>query len=127
MIKIKTVQVIDVDELDNLVTQTYGKVYSFQQQDGCKERQYVSFTVPDVADDFENDKIPEIINGEVMGVSFKAWLERDPNEWNGKKTDECYINMFWERNFYPDFQMIANDLHQRGLLPAGKYSINIDW
>ena len=35
--------------------------------------------------------------------------------------------LWWERNFYPDVSMIINDLHSKGLLPAGDYSIDIDW
>jgi len=35
--------------------------------------------------------------------------------------------MWWERNFYPDVEMIANDLHKRGILEAGEYVIDIDW
>lgn len=65
-----------------------------------------------------------------MGVSFKAWLNRAPKQGlscdpDGKKS--WGISMWWERNFYPDVQMIANDLHAKGLLPAGNYIINIDW
>jgi hypothetical protein len=30
-----------------------------------------------------------------------------------------------ERNFYPDVQMVANDLYSKGLVAAGKYEI--DW
>ena len=127
MIKIQTKQIIDVSDWDDLVVQTYGRPYMFQQQDGCKERQHVSITIPGGKYDFENDTIPEEINGDEMGVSFKAWLARDPKEWNGKPEDARYLDMFWERNFYPDVQMIANDLHAKGLIPAGNYEINIDW
>lgn len=38
---IKTIKQIDVSDWDALVTKTYGRPYSFQQQDGCKERQSV--------------------------------------------------------------------------------------
>ena len=64
-----------------------------------------------------------------MGVSFKAWLERDPKQKLNADDCDCpsAITMWWERNFYPDVQMIANDLHSKGLLPAGEYVINIDW
>lgn len=127
MIKIQTKQIIDINDWDNLVVQTYCKPYMFQQQDGCKERQHVPITIPDGACDFENDTVPEKINGEEMGVSFKAWLARDPKEWNGNPEDKRFVNMFWERNFYPDVQMIANDLHAKGLIPAGDYEIDIDW
>lgn len=126
----RTEQVIDVGDWDQLVIDTYGKPYSFQQQDGCKERQRVKITIPDEAYDYENDTIPEVINGDEMGVSFKAWLERDhkqpldsPDEWDRKNG----LSMWWERNFYPTVEMIANDLHAKGLIEAGTYTIDIDW
>lgn len=127
MIKVQTKQVIDVSDFDDLVTQTYGKPYSFQQQDGCKDRGTVTITVPCQAEDFENDTVPEEINGEDMGVSFSAWLARDPKEWNGDPDDKDFVDMFWERNFYPNVEMVINDLHTKGLLPAGDYTIDIDW
>jgi hypothetical protein len=127
MIKVQTKQIIDVSDLDDLVEKTYGKPYNFQQQDGCKDRGNHHITVPDSADDFPRETIPEEINGMIMGVSFAAWLARDPKEWNGDSEDEMFINLFWERNFYPDVQMIANDLHAKGLFPAGEYVIEIDW
>lgn len=126
--KIKSVQMIDVSEWDDLVTKTYGKPYNFQQQDDCKERGIHHLTVPSQRPyDYENATVPEVINGREMGVSFAAWLARDPQEWNGKPEDSRYLDLFWERNFYPNVDMIANDLHAKGLLPAGDYCINIDW
>jgi hypothetical protein len=76
--------------------------------------------------------VPEIVNHDKQGVSFRAWLKRDPNKPLGdeepdKGNNKTYINMWWERNFYPDIQMVANDLHSKGLLEAGEYIINIDW
>jgi hypothetical protein len=127
MLKIQTKQVIDVGDWDNLVESTYSKPYNFQQQDDCKERQQVDIKIPNKAYDYEKDSVPDVINGGDMGVSFAAWLARDPKEWNGAKEDSRFVNMFWERNFYPDVQMIANDLHAKGLIPAGEYVINIDW
>lgn len=127
----RTEQVIDVGDWDNLVETTYGRPYSFQQQDGCKERQRVKITIPDeYADDYENDTVPEEVNHEEMGVSFKAWLERDPkqplnspDEWDRKNG----LSMWWSRNFYPTVEMIANDLYAKGLIEAGTYTIDIDW
>lgn len=128
MIKITTKQMIDVSDWDDLVEKTYGKKYCFQQQDNCKERQLVDITVPETHPyDYENAAIPEKINGDKMGVSFAAWLARDPKEWNGTPEDARHIDMFWERNFYPNIDMIINDLHAKGLLTDGEYSINIDW
>lgn len=151
MIKIKNVKMIEVSDWDELVSDTYGKPYSFQQQDGCQPRGVVNITIPDETYEEEmNDSIPEVINDEYeMGVKFDVWLKRDPNEplnpskeelkkcnyyW-GKteedeikwKQDESHINMFFERNFYPNIQTVANDLHKKGLIEAGEYSIRIDW
>lgn len=130
MFKTRTEQVIDVSDWDELVVNTYNRPYSFQQQDGCKERQRVCLSVPDEAYDHQNDTIPEKVNGDEMGVSFAAWLARDPeqklnseNKWDR----EHGLELFWERNFYPDVQMVANDLHAKGLIPAGDYTIDIDW
>ena len=122
----KTVKMIDVDDWDDLVKETYNKMYSFQQQDDCKERQIVNITVPTKPMDYENDTIPEIINGDVMGVSFDAWLARDINQ-NLEHQDDSYLELFWERNFYPHVSMIVNDLYKKGLLEAGEFSIDIDW
>lgn len=127
MIKTTSKQIIVVSDWDDLVKQTYGKPYNFQQQDDCKDRGTHHITVPGGADDFERDTIHEEINGDDMGVSFAAWQARDPKEWNGSPNKACFINMFWERNFYPEVQMIANDLHEKGLLPKGEYVIEIDW
>ena len=126
MIKIQNKQVIDVGDWDTLVEETYGRPYSFQQQGGCKERGTHDFTVPDGADDYEGrTSISE--NDDEMGVTFAAWLERDPKEPSKEGEPEYHTHMFWERHFYPDMQMIANDLHEKGLLPAGSYMIDIDW
>jgi len=132
--KIKLTNIIECNEWDELVMKTYGRHYCFQQQEGCRERGLFKFAVPnEETNDFENDTIPEVINHDEMGVSFKAWLARDPKA--PLKGDECNkmcnmqwsIDLWWKRNFYPDFQTVANDLYKRGLLSAGKYGINIDW
>ena len=131
--KFKQVQRIEVQEWDQLVEETYGRIYSFQQQDGCKDRGVENLTVPVQHPwDYENDTIPEKVNGDEMGVSFKAWLERDPKQKinsDDARRQACGfgLNLFWKRNFYPSVEMIANDLHSKGLLPAGEYVINIDW
>ena len=132
MLKYERVNFVDVGDWDNFVTETYGKPYCFQQQDGCKERGTHEFTVPLGCEpyDFEKDTIQEVVNGDEMGVSFKAWLERDPTQL--LDTDNAYhrehgLEMFWHRNFYPDIEMLIDDLHKKGLLEEGKYIINIDW
>lgn len=128
MIRTRTEKLIDVQDWDTLVTETYGRPYSFQQQDGCKDRDLVRITIPEEGCDFENDAVPEIVNGDEMGVSFKAWLARDPKQpLSSGREDSFGLELFWERNFYPDVQMIANDLYEKGLIEAGEYLINIDW
>ena len=117
----------EVDEWDDLVTSTYGRIYKFQQQDGCKDQGVYCFTVPFAdcyVEDYERDEIPEEINGEIRGISFKAWLERDPDTPNFL---EGYRHeLFWERNFYPHVSMIIKDLESKGILKEGEYVINID-
>ena len=126
MLKVKNKQVIEVQDWDNLVEETYGRTYSFQQQDGCKDRGSESFTVPiENPYDYKNDTIPEVVNGREMGVSWKAWLARDPEQ--ALSSGDTYLSLFWERNFYPSLEMVANDMHERGLIPAGEYTIDIDW
>ena len=128
--KIKNVKVIDVNDWNDLVEKTYGRIYNFGQQD-YKDRGLFPITIPSEAyDDFENDTIPEVVNGDEMGVSFKAWLERDPNKKLNSENEwdrEHGLSLFWMRNFYPDIQMVANDLHSKGLIESGEYCINIDW
>lgn len=133
--KISTVHSIDVQDFDKLVKETYGRPYMFQQQDGCKPRGVHKFTVPcENPEDYENETIPEKVNGYIRGVSFAAWLARDPkqplkfkDEWDETFDFSWRLDLCWERNFYPSLDMIVNDLHERGLLPAGKYQMVIDW
>lgn len=127
----RQVTMIDNDEWDELVIKTYGRPYCLQQQDGCRDRGTILITVPnEFAIDYENDTVPEKVNDAEMGVSFKAWLERDPQQplnSPDKWDREHGLEMWWHRNFYPYEDAVANDLHARGLLPAGEYVINIDW
>ena len=125
-IRIKQINKITVKDFDELVRSTYGRPYSFQQQDGCKDRGLVPISVPEYSEDYENSSVPEIVNHEDMGVSFSAWLARDPEQLlpSGNKSS---TQLWWYRNFYPDVSMIINDLHSKGLLSAGDYSIDINW
>lgn len=123
----KTKQVIELSEWDSLVQKTYGRPYSLQQQDGCRGRGSLSLSVPDEADDYERESVPEEVNHEDRGVSFKAWLARDPKAPMADGRTDYSLALWWERNFYPDIQMVANDLHSKGLLEAGEHTILIDW
>jgi hypothetical protein len=125
----KIKQVIELSEWNALVSKTYGRSYNLQQQDGCMGRGTVEIIVPAEACEFERDTVPEEVNHEMMGVSFKAWLARDPKQKLSDpeaQRDYC-LELWWERNFYPDLQMVANDFHAKGLLAAGKHTILIDW
>ena len=120
---------IDVSHWDDLIIKTYGKMYSFQHQDENNGTdQYIS--VPNEnPKDYENDTVPETLNYDKTGVSFKAWVERDPTQ---KLSDENYqevwcLELWWHRNFYPHVDKIANDLYIKGLLKAGEYRIIMDW
>ena len=125
--KTRTETVVAVSEWDTLVKKTYGRPYSFQQQDGCRERGVFRLIVPTEAFDYEDTSAPEVVNHDDMGVSFAAWLARDPKAPPADGRTDYALDLWWERNFYPDVQMVANDLYARGLLKAGDYAIDIDW
>lgn len=122
-------KVVDVSDWDALVEKTYGKPYSFQQQEGCKSRGTFDLTVPckETEDEKMHEEIPEIVNGDVMGVKFESWLKRDVSKPVGDNKDSFSINLFWQRSFYPDIHILANDLYMKGLIESGKYVIDIDW
>lgn len=126
----KMERVIDVSDWDDLVVSTYGRPYSFQQQDDCKPRgrEYLTaHTDPDRVYDYDRTTVPEIVNHSEMGVSFEAWLARDPKQPLPDRNDSFGLSLWWERNFYPTAEAVAHDLFKRGLLEAGEYTIDIDW
>ena len=121
-------RIIDMMDFNDLVKATYGRPYHIQQQDGCKSRGMEYFSVPvKYPEDYENDTIPEIVNHSEMGVSFKAWLERDPKQKLLDREDSFGIDLWWQRNFYPHLDMVVQDLHSKGLIESGYYAIDIDW
>lgn len=125
----KTKTVIEVSEWDALVQKTYGRPYKLQQQNGCIGRGTVELKVPDEAYDIERESVPESVNCEEIGVSFAAWLDRDPKQKlsNPENQEDYCLELWWDRNFYPDLQMVANDLCAKGLLKPGNHTILIDW
>lgn len=129
MIKFQTKKVISVQDWDDLVKKTYGRPYSFQQQEECKPRGTHKLIIPNGSEDYDNNTVSEVLSGKEMGVSFAAWLARDPKQiLNDIKSQHPWsLTTWWERKFYPDVQMIANDLHAKGLIPEGDYVIEIDW
>lgn len=131
MLKYTNTKTITLQDWNNLVKETYNKPYSFQQQDGCQERGNVGISIPSEED--YDEEMPEIIpfeiNGDIMGVRFKTWLNTTEEDIN-KQLPESYKGankLIWQRNFYPCLQTIANDLYKKGLIEEGDYTINIDW
>lgn len=120
-INIKTIQQIRCQEWDRVVQEVYGKPYCYQQQDGCKDRgiDYISTSI-DEETDYSDDILSEESNWEESdyGTPFCTWIDTEPKE---------YPRLYWERNFYPHVNMIANDLYKKGILPEGIYQIVIDW
>lgn len=131
-IKFETVNIITSHDWDKLVKEVYNKPYSIQQQEGCQERgtcYEIDLPCENLDDEYdETNEIPFEINGDEMGVSFKTWLEADPEQHKiDNNWDEGCINVFWDRNFYPDVAMLAQDLFEKGHIDAGSYTIKIDW
>ena len=121
----RNIKVFSLQEWDNLVESTYNKPYSFQQQDGCKERGTFYFTVPigyEDSEDYEDREPPESYKTSIMGVSFKSWLKHNISE-----NPSLSETLLWKRLFYPHVSMIINDLYKKGLIKEGDYIINIDW
>lgn len=114
---------------DSFVQETYGRPYCLQQQDGCMDRQNILLMVPDL---FYNDEempetVADFITFDEMGVRFKEWLRRDPKERPKDADSDFELALWWDRNFYPNLQAVANDLHKKGLLEAGQYLLVVDW
>ena len=133
-LKIQTVKQISVHDWDDFVIQVYGKPYSFQQQDGCKDRGHDTLYIPDDREDIEewedeceNDSIPFEVNGDIMGVKFDVWLNTSPEDTLKHFKSDWENELFWQRNFYPDLHMIGRDLYLRGLIEPDEYDILIDW
>ncbi len=120
-------RIIDCNNWDTLVTRTYGKTYNIQQQDGCRESCNLYFSVPlkEPIVDYGKESIPVKINGNDMCVKFDVWLNT-PAEYP-TELSIFHHSLFWQRNFYPDYEILAHDLFKRGLLEEGEYTIRIDW
>lgn len=127
-LKISLLQVIDINDWDSFIEHVYGKIYSFQQQNGCKDRGIYRFSAgyDEIEEDLSNDEIPEEINSKIRGVKLKKWLERDIKE-PVQGEIGWYIQLFWHRNFYPDFEVLVDDLYKKGLIKKGHYAIEVDW
>lgn len=119
----QTIKMVDDRDWDDLVCKTYGRVYCFQQQNGCVPPGIYHLTVPDKHEEPNADPIDH--GG--WGVRFSRWLSTDPTYSPDPNWSPMMVKLWWKRDFYPDIQAVANDLHSKGLLEAGDYVINIDW
>lgn len=128
-LKYELVKLVESYDWDDLVKEVYSRPYCLQQQDGCRERGIIRLTVPNNNWYKYDDKVPEDVNTDEIGVSLHRWLMRDPTKplsgYGG--TEQWKIDMWYERHFYPHVQEIANDLYKLGHLDASTYVINIDW
>lgn len=127
MLKVQNTRLVTVGSWDSLVEETYGKPYNFQQQDGCKERGMHHITIPFPCEDMYEDVKPDKIDLKLEGVSFEVWNSIPVEQFEAFRGTDRSHDLFWGRNFYPDVQMVANDLHAKGLIEAGEYAIEIDW
>lgn len=126
-LKTRTETVINCSDWDDLVKEVYGKPYCFQQQDGCKDRGNFYFSAPEKnPNDYKRSSV-SYRNESQMGVSFAAWLARDPKETIPNQEYDFQLDLFWERQFYPHISMIINDLYRIGVIEAGDYVIDVDW
>ena len=79
----------------------YGKIYDFQQQDGCKVDGLYPLSVPcDTDEDLMNSSVPELINHNEMGVKFKTWLDRDVKAPLNPTGEELYNSKYF--SYPPD-------------------------
>lgn len=130
VIKSHDIKVIEEKDWNELIMKTYGRRYQFQQQYDCQDRGYFHINIPSSDWDEESvmhNEIPEVVNGDLMGMKFNKWLERDPKKPLPNQMFDWELEMFWDRNFYPSIYTIANDLHKMGLVPKGEYLIHINW
>lgn len=119
--RIEKVNLISENDFSKLAVDTYGRPYQLQQQGDCLGQDtIIRLTVPEEPMGW-------------TGPTLEEWRERplnlQPEEYTrGDWEEHTYLrDMWWEREFYPDVQVVANDFHARGLLPEGDYVIHIWW
>lgn len=129
-LRTNTIPTISVQDWNSFVTEVYGRPYNFQQQDGCRRRGTYTLNVyeqyePEWNAGYDRDTIEEDVNTREMCVSLKGWLARNPQQPLPNQECDYQLKFWWERNFYPDVEVLAQDLCHRGLLAAGEYLILI--
>lgn len=114
--------VIGESDFSRYVSEHYGRPYNLQQQgDMLGQESAVKLTVPDPEDgEWEGMTMPTLVQ----------WQEATPpgdHPEGGYDPNVSRENMRWEREYYPQLEAVANDLHAKGLLDAGEYILFVSW
>lgn len=130
-LKTNTKTTIPLQDWNAFIKEIYGKPYSFQQQEGCRDKGiytiYIPETLPKENEDYGYDYDPSTPEKELCGVPLTVWLSRDPKQpLEGQKYD-FELEIWWFRQFYPYIEELEEDLARKGLLDPGEYTIIIDW
>lgn len=106
----QVVTLIDESEFSALVTKIYGRPYRFQQQGDMK-----------CQDTIETFSVPSEEYGGWTGPSLTEWQIAPPPDGDFKE------ELRWHRDFYPELEVVVNDLYARGLIAAGDYALHVWW
>ena len=110
--------VLHESEFSDLVRQTFERPYSLQQQgDMHSQESFVRFDVP--ADREEEEHW--------QAVSMEEWLAATPPDPEDRSMEAFTDRLRWDREFYPQLDSVANELHARGQLDAGTYVLHVWW
>ena len=124
MLKSKAVQIVQHYDWDEFVEEVYAKTYKFKKQPDklFTRMQFITVPLAEV-EEYKNTKIPFEPFPLQFGVSFETWKNSTPEETLQHFKFDWDDDDFWECGFFPHIQMIAHDLHAKGLLEAGEYVI----
>lgn len=120
-LKFKQINQIDSGDFDKFIRSFYKKPYCIQQQNGCMSRGAIEFSIPLINDD------SILFNVELFDYlddlpSLQEWLLKDPSE---KVEGITFLDIYWERDFYPKLSEILNDLYEKQKIVEGDYQIVI--
>ena len=122
----ENIKVIWEIAFSEFVRKHYGRPYQLQQQGDCYgQNTLIRFSIPTHEQDEDTDD---------REVSLATWLAADPHQLppgqhysENIPPENWLIILCWQRDFYPGFYAILNDLHQKGILKEGEYAIHVWW
>ncbi|MFD3594317.1 hypothetical protein ACFWU5_16460 [Nocardia sp. NPDC058640] len=120
----RVVTLIRETVFSKLVAETYGRPYRFQQQDDCQHGQNTVhlFDVPHPEGGWES--VEEFRACFADGTpTVQEWANTPIGEYEHPWQAELH----WEREFYPPFEAVIDDLYARGLIAVGSYGLHIWW